>query len=224
MKKNKTKSTMIAFVQLFLVLVTGPVSAQSINQFSIIGDGGFAGIVGNYPTTSLFSWMFHIFPGNTTGHSWTLGPGTDGGILFDQAQDVGEMMGIRFMFNQQTTFFSVGSGLAINGSEVVNMDNLRMWQASNVIDVGSGSGFDTLVPKVSDIGLLLPGENGWMMNTDNSYHLIYNTRGTCADCKLMLHLYGNIVAPIPPAVLLFLSGITLIARVGIKYRPRIYQA
>lgn len=150
--------------------------------------------------------MYQTFPNNTSGFSWTLEPGTDNGILFDQAQQPGEMMGMRPMFNTPTTFFSVDTGLSMGGGNDIDMSNLRMQFGGTEIDVGSGSGHAALVPLVSDITLLAAGENGWMLNPDGSCHLIYHTRGTCADCELAMHLYGMAAVPLPRRSILCWRG------------------
>ncbi len=214
--KCKIKTLLVLIIHAILLTIAFPATAQSITQLTITGDDSLPGNVGDYPITSTFSWMSHLFPSNTTPFSWTLGPGSDGGVVFDRPQNPGAMMGIRLMFNQPTTFYSVGSGLSIDNSNVIDMANLRMKQSSTIIDVGSGSGFDTLGPRVSDISLLLPGANGWSLNQDGTYFLIYNTRGTCDTCNLTLHLYGTALVPIPPALLLFLSGSFLFGNFGMK--------
>ena len=205
--KNKFRLLLASTLSACLLWIALPASASSFTQLTIVGDDSLPGIIGGYSTNSNFSWMFHAFPDNTSGFSWTLGPGADYGIQFGQAQNSGDMTGIRLMFNQNTSFFSTGTGISIDNSNVIDMSNLRMWQSGDVIDVGSGSGFSTLVPLVADISLLAAGENGWMLNTDSSYHLIYNTRGTCDTCNLTMHLYGMAVVPVPPALLLFTSGL-----------------
>ena len=113
------------------------------------------------------------------------------------------------MFNQSTSFYSTAGGITIDSADVIDMSNLLMLHAGTVIDVGSGSGsgFNTLVSRVSYINLLSAGENGWMLNADGSYHLIYNTRGTCDTCSLTMHLYGFAVVPVPPALWLLSSGL-----------------
>ena len=205
--KTRLRNLVLASTQFIALFISFPAMAASIGQLTIVGDANQPGISGNYSTTANFSWMSQIFPGNTAGFSWSLGSGSDNGILFGQAQNAGEMLSIRPMFNQPTTFYSEGSGLTIDNLNVIDMSNLRMQHASTIIDVGSGSGFNTLVNRVSDITLLTQGENGWMLNQDGSYYLIYNTRGTCDSCNLALHLYGTAVVPVPPAILLFCSGL-----------------
>ena len=181
-------------------------SAAHISMLTLPGQFQPPGIVGTFPDDAQFSWIKHRHPSNTTYFSWNFGGGTDGGIIFNQPQAYTEMTDTFIMFNQQTGFFSVNGGLSIGADETIDMANLRMWQSGNIIDIGSGSGFDTLVPYYDDISLLADGMNGWSMNADGSYHLFYNTRGVCDGCEMTVHLYGSVV-PIPAAVWLFLSGL-----------------
>lgn len=171
------------------------VNAQDISYLPVDGDDTLPGIVGFYEPTSLFSWMHNIFPENTSGHSWTLEPGTDGGFSFGWAQSPGELTNFRAMYNVPTSFFSVNNGITVDEADNIDMSNLRMWRASVVTDVGAGSGYDTLVPRVASIQALSAETNGWVLNPDDTYHIIYHTRGTCVDCRLILHFYGaNIMA------------------------------
>lgn len=84
-------------------------------------------------------------------------------------------------------------GVTIDSSETVNSDNLRMLQGNTVYDLGSGAGVDPGIPLLADITQLLPGENGWQINPDGTYHLIYNTVGNCQGCEMVLHFYGMLV-------------------------------
>ena len=212
--KYRMKTLLIVFIHEMLLAIAFPATAQAITQLTIVGDDSSPGIIGTYSTTSMFSWMSHVFAGNASGFSWALAPGTDGGVLFNQAQAPRRMMSVRPMFNQPTTFFSVGSGLAIDNSGVIDMANLRLKHSSTIFDLGTGSGFDTFVPRVSDVSLLLPGANGWMLNPNGSYYLIYNTHGVCDGCNLALHLYGVAQVPIPSALMLFFSGALLFGKLG----------
>ena len=189
-----------------LLWIALPASASSITQLTIVGDDSLPGIIGDYSTSSTFSWMSQTFPDNASGFSWTLGPGTSNGVLLGQTQSPGTMTGIRPMFNQSTSFYSTATGITIDSADVIDMSNLLMLHAGTVINVGSGSGFNTLVSRVSDINLLSAGENGWMLNSEGSYYLIYNTRGTCDACNITMHLYGTAVVPAPPALWLLSSG------------------
>ena len=71
------------------------------------------------------------------------------------------------------------------------MSNLRKRSNGNVLNIGSAPGVDPLVPLVQDITALLPGQNGWQINTEGSYHLIYNTLAECVGCDMIIHFYGT---------------------------------
>jgi len=150
-------------------------------------------IVGSWPSNSKYSWLSHRFPGAGSSHSWRLHPGSDGGILFGLPQPSGSLTAEFLMFNIPTTIFSVGSGVTVNANEDINMDNLRKLAGQNVTDLGSATGANPVVPLVPDITALAAGENGWQLNADDTYHVIYNTQGSCADCEMILHFYGNII-------------------------------
>lgn len=101
------------------------------------------------------------------------------------------------MFSQPGGFYSVDSGITIAADQTINMANLRMWHAGSIIDIGSGSGYSTLVPYYDDMSLLNSAENGWSIGAGGIYHLFYNTRGTCVDCEMTIHLYGTAIVPLP---------------------------
>lgn len=215
------KITVIAI--LFLFLSPGfSANASTISQLSIIGDDSLPGITGNYATDSSFSWVSNRFPTSTIPHSWALGPGSSGGVIFDQPQSGGEMIATRPVYNQPAIFSSIGTGLSINDFDVIDMSNLLLRHAGTFIEIGAGSSVDVLVPRVSDINFLQPGENGWALNNDGSYHLLYNTIGTCTGCDLTLHLYGTAV-PVPASVWLLASGliglIGFARRNGVLFKP-----
>lgn len=183
------------------------VSAANISSLLLPGQFQPPGIVGTFPNTAEFSWIKHRSPDNTTYFSWNFGGGTDGGIIFDQSQVFTEMTDVFIMFNQRAGFFSVNNGLSIAADKTIDMSNLRMQQAGNIYDVGSGSGYDTLVPYVDDTLLLAEGQNGWSIGANGAFHLFYNTRGICDGCEMTVHLYGTTVVPVPAAIWLFISGI-----------------
>lgn len=169
--------------------VAEPVSVQNL---MVEGDDSLPGYNGYYLANSGYSWMSHTFAGNTSGFSWTLGPGTDGGILLWRGQPTaGEMIGVRPMFNQPTTFYTVNEGITVDAAGTLNVANLRMQHRGDVYDVGGGSGFDTSVGLIANVGTLADGVNGWQLNTDGSYHIIYNTTSICPGCKLKLHFFGQ---------------------------------
>ena len=200
------------YVLLFVTLLftSYQARAQTISYLTVVGDDSLPGIVGEYAYDSDFSWMSHRFPDNTTRFSWTLGPGAEGGATIGSGQQPGQMTDFRLMFNQETSIYADGSGLQIGDHQVIDMSSLRMWQSGNIYDLGSGSGFDTLVPLVIDINSLSGYQNGWSMNSDGTYDLIYNTRGTCTGCDLRIHLTGVTLVPLPSSIWFMLSGLLLI--------------
>jgi len=182
-------------------------SANAITMLTLPGEYQPPGIVGAFPDDADFSWIKHRYPEGAGYHSWNFGGGKDGGVIFGQPQAFTEMTDVFTMFNQPTGFYSVGSGLSIDLNNRIDMSNLRMWHAAEITDVGSGSGFDTFVPYLTDITLLGAGENGWSIDSSGAYHLFYNTAGICAGCEMTIHLYGTAVVPVPAAIWLFGSGV-----------------
>jgi hypothetical protein len=145
----------------------------------------------SWPVDSEFSWISHRFPAATIWHSWRLHPGFDGGILFESEQPP-EFLTSRFlMFNIPTTIFSAGNGLTLAGNEDIDMRNLRKKSGQTINDLGSGGGINPIVPLVQDVTTLAAGENGWQLNVDGTYHLVYNTAGNCSGCEMVLHFYGS---------------------------------
>jgi len=179
---------------------------QAVTVLTLPGSFEPPGIIGTFPDTSEFSWIKQRFPTSTGYFSWNFGGGTDGGMIFDQSQAFGEMTDVFIMFNQRAGFYSVNDGLSIDPDNTIDMSNLRMRQANNIIDVGSGSGYETLVPYFVDFSLRADNQNGWSIDVNGMYHLFYNTRGTCIDCELTIHMYGSVV-PVPAAIWLFASGL-----------------
>lgn len=197
------------FVAMFPLVASG----YPVSMLSIGGDDSLPGIVGEYSTQSSFSWMSNRFPANTSGHSWTLGPGTDGGIVFGQSQDVGAMTGVRPMFNIPTAIYSINAGLGISQDGTIDMANVRMWHGGEIINIGDAQGYSSLIPRVADLGLLGALENGWTLDQQSGiYHLLYHTVGTCADCELTVHLTGMAAVPLPSSIWLMLSGIAILIR------------
>ena len=185
-----------------LLLIASPVGAQSISSLTIVG-AYEPGIVGTRPITIQFSWLTNTL---TYGgkHTWTYGPGVDGGILFGKPQEYvyvpqeDRFSGISswfLMFNQDTVLFSVNNGITIDESSTIDMANLRMLWGTAIMDYGSGAGTSTLVPLVQDIAALSAGESGWMINPDGFYHLIYEAgSGICGtSCATTIHFYGKVI-------------------------------
>ncbi|WP_372521443.1 hypothetical protein [Sulfuricaulis sp.] len=183
-----------------------PCSAQSVTGLTIDGTTS-SGIVGEFALTSQFSWFHHVII-DPPGHSWMFGPGSMGGIVFGTEQPMGEMGGWYIMYNQPAILFSAAGGITIDSNNTIDMSNLLFSQAGTVYDLGSGSGYNTLVPLVSDISFLGAGQNGWMINPDGTYYLIYNSIGLGPTSTSTVHLYGSVVAiPLPGALVTFASGI-----------------
>ncbi len=179
---------------LALVMCLLPCTAQA-DHFVALGIVGVpaAAIVGSWPVNSNYSWLSNRFPDASISHSWRLHPGSDGGIVLANAQPYGALTAEFLMFNVNTALYSTEVGITIDSSETVNLDKLIRQAGNNVFSLGSASGANPLVPLVQDITLLAPGENGWQLNPDGSYHLIFNTVGTCPDCDMKIHFYGSAI-------------------------------
>lgn len=191
-------------------------SAQTITGLSIEGTTA-PGIVGEYALKSDFSWLHHLI--SPPGHSWMFGPGSMGGIVFGAEQTMGQMGGWYTMYNQPAVLFSAAGGIGIDANNTIDMSNLRLSQAGTVYDLGSGSGYDTFVPLVSDISLLTAGANGWMINPDGTYYLVYHTAGLGPTTTSTVHLYGSVLAaPLPGTLVLFVSGIAGLMTIGARRR------
>lgn len=193
----------------WLLLVSFCLFTSAVNAASMLTlPGSFQppGIDGVFSDTAEFSWIKHRFTSQNSYFSWRFGGGTDGGVIFDQSQAFTEMTDVMTMFNQPAGFYSVGNGLSIDQNNTIDMSNLRMKHFTTIYDVGSGSGYDALVPYVDDISLLLERENGWSINNGN-YHLFYNTRGVCDNCEMTIHMVGTAVVPVPATTWLFGSGL-----------------
>lgn len=190
------------YAALALFLAAAPATGQDIASLTIMGtyDGG---IVGTYPATSLFSWITNtlMYGGK---HSWTYGPGADGGVLFGVPQEYtyvppdDRLSGVSswfVMYNNDAVLFSVNNGITIDSASTIDMANLRMLWGPYTMNYGSGAGTSTLIPLVPDVATLGPEESGWMINPDGSYHLIYQAgSGTCGTaCATTIHFYGKVV-------------------------------
>ena len=174
-----------------LPLFVTTAAADHYACMGIIGVPAAADVV-LWPFDSEYSWLAHRFPEAESWQSWRLHPGTDGGILFGTAQPPEALTAEFLMFNQPTTIYSTGNGVTIDSNEIINFDDLRRSIGNNVNDLGSGAGVDPTVPLVPDVTQLLAGENGWQINPDGSYHVIYNTMSGSND--IILHFYGNLLA------------------------------
>jgi len=179
------------FVMTLLASSAAIAGGLPVQNLTVIGDDKAAGIIGTYPVKSSFGWMNHIVSPGTTGFSWQLNSGSDGGIRFGRGQpDSGQMLSVRAMYNKPTTFLSVNNGLLIAADGTLDMSNLRMLQSGVQIDIAANAA-SVLVPLVADVSVLPVGDNGWELNPDGSYHIVFNTIAICDTCPLILHLAGN---------------------------------
>jgi len=189
-------------------------TAHAISILTLPGSFESPGILDTFPEYSNYSWLSHRQSSDHRYFSWRFGGGSDGGVIFNQLQEYTEMTDTFVMFNQNTGLFSVNDGIQINDDYSIDMANLRMWQSSQIYDLGDASEFETLIPFFDDLSIRLDGQNGWSI-TGNEYHLFYNTRGICDTCEMVIHLHGMTVVPIPSSILLFLSGVGFLG-VGFK--------
>lgn len=208
--------------KIFLALVccasTLSVQAASINILTIESGLG-PGIVGSYSLNSMFSWIEHRYPGTTSGHSWTLAPGTDEGILLGQAQPNHDITANRLMYNMPSWLYSVGNGITINEDESINFQNLRLYWGGTILDLGNAPGYTAAIPRLTDFSELSATSNGWVLENDGIYSLIFHTAGLCDGCELTIHLYGTAQpVPLPSAFWLFTSS--LAGLYGIAYRRK----
>lgn len=216
-KLNKISSAvikqMIKRVNLMLKILTSvglflvTFNVYSISQLTIEGEYLPPGISGVFPDGSDFSWIKHRFPTAESYFSWRIGGGTDGGLVFGQPQAYGELTDVFTMFNQSSVFYSVNDGISINSDNTIDMSNLRMSHSTTIIDIGSGSGYDTNIHFVDDLLAISAGESGWTIDSSGAYHLFYTTRGICVDCEMTIYLTGTAIVPLPAAVWLMLTGL-----------------
>lgn len=182
-------------------------NANAFTQLTIAGEYAPPGISGTFPDDASFSWIKHKFSPTHDYFSWRIGGGVDGGIIFNQPQSYGDLTAEFMMFSQPTGFYSVNEGITINPDNTIDMSNIRMSQFGEIIDIGSGSGYDTMVPYVDDFLSIAEGSSGWSITDSGVYHLFYTTRGTCLECELTIHLTGTAIVPLPAAVWLMISGL-----------------
>jgi len=193
--------------------------AQSIAGLTIKGAYAPA-VVGTLPVTSTYSWITTtLYTGGQ--FSWMYGPGTNGGVVFGRPQaygtshGAGEMSSWFLMLTRDSWLYSTRAGISIDSNNTIDMSNLALFWSGSTVDLGV-NGVNPLVPLVPDIALLAPGDNGWMINTDGSYHLIYynSTVGACGvGCATAIHLYGSVQSvPLPGTSSLLGSGLVLLLR------------
>lgn len=214
------KSSRIAI--LVVCLAFTPTYAAVVSSFTINGYLG-PGDAAIYPVDAPYSWISHLYPGNSIPHSWTQAAGTDGGIIFARVQSgKGEITAVRPMYNLNSWLFSVGTGLSISASDnTVNFRNLQMNWGGTILDLGNAPGTSPDIPLVADITALSGTENGWQWLSDGSYQLLYHSNGLCDGCQLTIHLTGNVVTvPVPAALFLFAPGFWGLVRMG-KLKPKI---
>lgn len=159
-------------------------------RLGIIGEVA-ASVLGPLPYDAQYSWISRIYTGGSFTISWRFYPGTDGGIVFSLAQPPERLTSIFGMLSLNTTLYSVGAGITMDANHVIDMVNLRKDAEGSILDLGSGPGVDSKVPLVQDVTMLGTVQNGWQLNPDGTYHLIYNTHAECTGCKLVIHFYGT---------------------------------
>jgi hypothetical protein len=209
-----------AFFALIFSLCVSSAQAGSIAMLTIDGMLG-PGDAGSYPVDALFSWSEHRYPGETVGHVWTLAPGTDGGIFLAQAQpSKGGMTAKRDMYNMPSWFYSVGNGITINADESLDFENFRMSWGGTILDLGNVPGYSASIPKLADISQLSGTSNGWVLQNDGTYNLIFRSAGLCDGCELTVHLHGT-AHPVPLPSAFWLLGAGLAAGLSqVSYRRR----
>lgn len=187
-----------ALILLTVTILGNGALAQPIIALTIKG-AYKPSVGGTLPVTSKYSWITTtIYTGGQ--FSFFYGPGTDGGVVFGKTQDYGDAQGVAGqmsswfqMLTRDSWLYSVQGGISIAGDYTVDMSNLRLLWGGKVVDLSAG-GVNTLVPLVPDITALGQGENGWMINSDGTYHLVYynSTLGACGvGCATAIHLYGT---------------------------------
>lgn len=195
---RRFKSIPVAMVGIFLaaVWIDGLAAPPSVGML-IMGEQQPA-IVGIWPDDTPYSWVQHTLS-NGGKFSWRLLPGTEEGVIFSKAQDEGELLAPVLMFNVIRHFYTTGNGITIAPDSSIDMSGFRAHShdggAGTVTDLGSGSGFNTLIPQVLDVLALSPGESGWSLSGSGEYHLIYNTTGFCSNCFMKFHFYGTLMGP-----------------------------
>lgn len=153
-----------------------------------LGPGGY----GNYPLDADFSWISHRFPGNTSAHIWTLAPGSDGGVIMNTAQPgQGQITAVRAMYNVPSWLFSAGTGISFGAfAQAFDFTNIRLYWGEDIYDFGFGTTRSGQVPHVAgpqDV----QSANGWWLDAQGKYHLVFRGDGQCAGCELTVHLTGQ---------------------------------
>lgn len=212
--KNTAIRSVLAGVLLGLANLTMPqVQAATVSFLGIDGELG-PGSYGNYPLDADFSWISHRFPDNTDAHIWTLAAGTAGGVAIASAQPGrGEITAVRDMYNQPSWLFSTGDGVQFDEpTQTFDLTGLQLNWAGTIYDFGFGGGvYSALVPLVAAAGDTASA-NGWWLDADGDYHLVFRGTGQCDGCELTVHLTGQVtLVPLPAAGVLMLSGLLVLA-------------
>lgn len=158
-----------------------------------LGPGG----AGNYPLDADFSWISHAYPGSTNTHIWTLAAGSDGGIIIDMAQSgQGQISAPRAMYNITSWLLSTATGIHLDPSNnEMDFENMRLSWGEDLYDFGFGTTRSGLVPRVNG-PQDAQNANGWWLDGQGKYHLVFRGDGQCAGCTLTVHLTGQMTTSV----------------------------
>lgn len=183
-----------AFV-LLAIVIAPPARALDVATFlgieGALGPGGF----GNYPLDADFSWISHRFPGSASAHIWTLAPGSDGGVIMNTAQPgQSQITAARAMYNVPSWLFSVADGIPFDPhAQTFDFTNIRLHWGEDIYDFGFGSTRPGQVPHVAS-PQDAQSANGWWLDAQGKYHLVFRGDGQCAGCELTVHLTGQMTS------------------------------
>lgn len=191
--------TRLSYAFVIALLLVGAMPVQAATVVTFLGINGMLGpgSAGNYPLDANFSWISHRFPGNTSAHIWTLAPGSDGGVIMNAAQPgQGRITAPRPMYNVTSWLFSTGSGIRFNPqTEVMDFTRMRLAWGEDIYDFGFGATRSGLVPHIAG-PQAAQNANGWWLDTQGKYHLIFRGDGQCVGCELTVHLTGQMTTAV----------------------------
>lgn len=208
---NPRLRSLTAVVFAGVALLAQAIHARAYSGLTI--DGAFrSSMIGTLPADTPEAWIWYQFTGGGR-FTWFYGPGSDGGVVFDQAQghppyddgqgggtlygSPGELTGQFIFLNEPSVFYSVGAGLQLDAQNRIDMRNLRLFRGTTEYDVGIGVNGDAWVPRVADVTALGDRENGWSIAADGSYRLIYHTEWLGGP--MAVHFAGAVIEA-PPLV------------------------